>query len=791
MSTLTPPRGSVAADRPAAASISSPRTSRSPLVPRRTPATPSPGADAGRALLALIALAIAVGSLNSVLDGAMWWGACVVVMAVVLGAASLTRTLFAERAWGTVAGIIAGALAIIVFFAADTALGGFIPTAETWDRFASLTADGQQSIAVQSIPALATPGILFLLCWASGALAVVLDVLVVWWRVPALAGIPLLVVLSVPGPIKPELTSLVYFAAVAVVYLLLLRQATRRSRPSVTVGLGAVAVVGALLLPIILPPVVGTSGSGGPGGAISAGINPIITLGDDLRRGEPTVALSYTSTSPRGEYLRLTTLVEFDGDEWDPVNTTPVRGNDVADFGDAPGLSADVPANPAVTTIDINNATGRWLPVPYPATSITGLEGDWSWEPDGLSVRTDGSNMRGQVYEVQSLDLNPTTNQLEAAPSSADNPLAAVPAGLDPIVAETAAAVVAGETTDYGRASALQSWFRSDEFRYSEEAPVDDGFDGSGLDVLAPFLETRAGYCVHFSSAMAVMARTLGIPSRVVVGFLPGEESGGGAQDFDETDLATTTAFTVSSRDLHAWPELYFEGVGWVRFEPTPGRGIEPVYLPAPVDNPSTPGIDESQPSAAPAPVETSAPTSTPTPTPTAGALGSSGDVAGGVSGWVFVSVAAALLLLAIPGVARSVIRSRRYAAIARGDRPATVAWTEIVATARDLGYPVDATSTPRALVDRLAAAAVLSADAVAALTLVRSALEREAYSRQVPDGAVTVDTVAFVLRELRRGADLRERVRAVLIPITVFDAAQVTRLAAASRGWRVGASKQ
>jgi hypothetical protein len=153
--------------------------------------------------------------------------------------------------------------------------------------------------------------------------------------------------------------------------------------------------------------------------------------------------------------------------------------------------------------------------------------------------------------------------------------------------------------------------------------------------------------------------------------------------------------------------------------------------------------------------------------------------------------VVAVLLLLAIPGIARVVTRSRRYAVIARGNRPATAAWTEIVATARDLGYPADATLTPRALVDRLASAAVLSADAVAALSLVRVALEREAYSRQAPDGTVTVDAVAFVLRELRRGADLRARVRAALIPITIVDAVQVTRLAAASRGWRVGASKQ
>jgi transglutaminase-like putative cysteine protease len=785
MSTLTSSPAPTAG--PATSTAPAPRTT--PPRPARVPDPgPGAGASARSAGITLLALMIAVGSLNSVLDGSLWWAVSVVAMAIVLGAASVTRALLRARVWGTLAGIVVGGLAVTVFFAADTAFGGVIPTADTWERFAELTADAQLSISVQSIPAEATSGILFLLCWVSAALAALLDAIVVWWRRPALAGLPLLVVLCVPGVISPELANPLYFAATAVVYLLLLRQWSRRSRRSVTIGLGAVAVLGAMILPVLLPPVTGTT-EGSGGASLAAGINPIITLGDDLRRGEPTIALSYTSTAPNGQYLRLTTLEAFDGDQWDPANTTPVRGNDVADFGDAPGLTPDVRTEPAVTAIDINNATGRWLPVPYPATSVTGLEGDWSWQPDGLSVRTDGSNMRGQAYEVQSLDLHPTSDQLEAAPSSADHPLAAVPAGLDPIVAETAAAVVAGEATDFGRAEALQNWFRGGEFLYSEEAPVEDGFDGSGLDVLGPFLEAKTGYCVHFSSAMAVMARTLDIPSRVVVGFLPGEESSGATQEFDASDLDASAAFTVSSRDLHAWPELYFDGVGWVRFEPTPGRGLEPIYLPAPVDNPSTPGIDESQPSAVPVPTATAVPTSTPTPTPTAGAAAGSGDDTTALSGWVLASVVAALMLLALPGIARAAKRSGRFAAIRRGDYPATAAWREIVDTAHDLGLPSQATSTPRDLVRRLASAAVLDARATAALTQIRVALEQEAYSREGV-GAVNTESLTMVLRALRSGADVSDRVRALVLPITSFDALQVTRLAASSR-WRFGVNKQ
>src|SRR5690606_3704427 len=84
--------------------------------------------------------------------------------------------------------------------------------------------------------------------------------------------------------------------------------------------------------------------------------------------------------------------------------------------------------------------------------------------------------------------------------------------------------------------------------------------DASGnlvqLDPLSHFLLTRQGYCTQFASAMVMMARTEGIPARFAIGFLPGSSSE------DER--------TVVAADAHAWPELYFDGLGWLRFEPTP-----------------------------------------------------------------------------------------------------------------------------------------------------------------------------------------------------------------------------
>ena len=153
------------------------------------------------------------------------------------------------------------------------------------------------------------------------------------------------------------------------------------------------------------------------------------------------------------------------------------------------------------------------------------------------------------------------------------------------IISQTAIEVAGAAGTPYDQALALQSYLRAAPFAYSEDAPVADGFDGSGLDALAVFLQEKVGYCVHYASAMAVMARTLGIPSRIAVGFQPG--------DLQLVD--GRSVYTVSSDDLHAWPELYFDGVGWLRFEPTPGRGSVPDYGTLLVDDPNTPE-DESNP---------------------------------------------------------------------------------------------------------------------------------------------------------------------------------------------------
>src|SRR5690606_31594525 len=115
------------------------------------------------------------------------------------------------------------------------------------------------------------------------------------------------------------------------------------------------------------------------------------------------------------------------------------------------------------------------------------------------------------------------------------------------------------------QALALQTYFRDiSNFRYDTRVP-----EARTEDAVWDFLTQRTGYCVQFATAMTIMARTLGVPARIGVGFLPGR-----------ADTSVVGRYVVSGRQAHAWPELYFADAGWVRFEPTPATqtGAPPVY---------------------------------------------------------------------------------------------------------------------------------------------------------------------------------------------------------------------
>jgi transglutaminase-like putative cysteine protease len=737
------------------------------IAARRT--VPLGGSDIRMSALLLLSLAVAISGLHSVLEDVTWWFGAFGVMFVVFTAAAVARYFLRWRWVGTVAALLAGLVVLTLFFSANTAILGFIPTGSTFVNFGNLLTAANDSIERQSLPAAATTGIQFLIGFAVAGIAIVMDAVAIGLRVPALAGIPLLVVVAVPSFVLASLSDGFTFELTAVAYLLIVLNRGRRIQPAVAISAGVIAVLGALVVPAVLPPVAlgGTSGSGI--GVLAQTINPIINLGADLRQSDATAALSYTTTSSTGEYLRLTTLDTFQGKQWEPATPKLKPGNTVKALGPPPGLTAQVKVGTVSTSVQVAEATGSWLPIPYPTQSISGLTGKWSWEDGTLSVRSDTTSMQGERYSVSSLDVQPTIQQLEAAGSSSSNPLAKVPSGLDPIVAATAKQVVGSAKTDFDKAVALQTWFRGGDFTYSTRTPATSGYDGSGLNVIVPFLKTKSGYCVHFATTMAVMARTLGIPSRIAVGFLPGKLTHQGKDQ--------TAVYEVSSSNLHAWPELYFKGVGWVRFEPTPSKGFEP-------DFPSAPGQGTSTlPTGASTDAATPAPTSTPVAAPK---LPNQGDTtthtsvhtstALPTSSYGVLGVIAVLLLLAAPAFIRVSIRRRRIDRIRQGIDPAGWSWQELRESARDLGVDARESSTPAELSAALAAYLALapkrSAQATAALAALLGLVENEAYG--VPayryDGEQMADELHIVLRGLRRATAPANRLVATLVPPTLVD---------------------
>ncbi|MEO7147214.1 MAG: transglutaminase domain-containing protein, partial [Terrimesophilobacter sp.] len=306
-------------------------------------------------------------------------------------------------------------------------------------------------------------------------------------------------------------------------------------------------------------------------------------------------------------------------------------------------------------------------------------------------------------------------------------------------------------------------------FGYSETAPETEGYDGTGMENIAKFLVAKNGYCVHFASAMAVMARTLSIPSRVAVGFLPGEPDGAKIQG--------QVNYRVTTKNVHSCPELYFDGVGWVRFEPTPGRGFVPDYA-----NVETPGV----------PVPPVVPTATPTPEPSATTTPSAAaaptdplDPASPAAQdskrqawlWLVLVITGIAGLLLVPAGVRVVQRLVRLHRMSLHRPLAGTLWRELLQSAEDLGLRIPVGATPRQAAAMIGRAARLAGTDAEALWRIRRIVETESFA----SNSLTVSPESSALREtnaadlqrvvdsLRAAARLRTRLRAALAPPSIW----------------------
>lgn len=288
----------------------------------------------------------------------------------------------------------------------------------------------------------------------------------------------------------------------------------------------------------------------------------------DVRRrlANPTDQVLFTVSAERSAYWRLTALPVFDGSTWTvPESMLEDAGGDLAAVNPSPPPGLDTIAN--TQRVSITNLGGLLLPIASEPVQLRAASRSLFYEPRTGSVVVGGSGMEiNDSYEMVSNMVSPRPELLGTASVSS-------PPNLDDIggsyldlpdsgeldqLRRILSGIVDPNSSPYEKALTLQSYFR-DNYTYSLDVPSE--LDGQAT---LAFIERRTGYCEQFSSTFALFARMSGVPARVAVGFTPGEVVG-------ESD--GRRIHQVRSQHAHAWPELWFDGIGWVLFEPTPGRG--------------------------------------------------------------------------------------------------------------------------------------------------------------------------------------------------------------------------
>ncbi|MDX2558344.1 DUF3488 and transglutaminase-like domain-containing protein [Streptomyces sp. TX20-6-3] len=766
----------------------------------------------GRARLTLAAWGatlMASGALLPLVKPATWIFTAAFVLALVSGVGTLARRAPLARPLTLLAQLAVALLALTAIFAREQAILWFLPGPQVFAHAADLFAAGAEDVGRYAIPAPDTEGIRLMLVGGVVTIGLMVDTLAVTFRKAAPAGLPLLALYSVAAGLSGGGAGWLWFLLAASGYLLLLLAegrdrlsqwgrvfggAQRSARPGSSVAggggptfapartgrrIGAVAMGVALVVPFALPGFTGGligngdgegTGGEGRGGTISA-VNPLVSLQDNLRQPEDREVLRYRTNArdTSGLYLRLVALDQFDGTSWKssvrPIEAVPKQ----LPWPD--GLSQSV----KITEVTSNFVASegyeqKWLPMPYPAGRVD-IDGRWRYEPAGrMLVGDDKQTTKGARYTVSSLVVQPTSEQLAAAgdaPEKLRREYTKVPASLPADVRATALQVTKGARNDYEQAVKLQDWFaREGGFRYDVDVE-----SGTGVQAISRFLKDKEGFCVHFSFSMAAMARSLGIPARVAVGFTPGTTQ-------------TDGSVSVGIRDAHAWPELYFEGVGWTRFEPTPSRGSTPSYT---QDNtPSGAATGPARPEQSASAQPSAAPSASESCTPQERRLGDCGpdeavagaDASGGGPDplTVVLIVVGALAVLTVPLLPllwRTRVRARRLGAAgtsgARGPEETAArtlaVWQEIIDTAWDYGVEPDESQTPRRTAARVVRLGGLGGEAADAVHRVARAVEEALYAPNPRPASGLAEEAARIRAGFHTAADRRTRLRALLVP--------------------------
>ncbi|GGL94104.1 transglutaminase domain-containing protein [Micromonospora yangpuensis] len=391
--------------------------------------------------------------------------------------------------------------------------------------------------------------------------------------------------------------------------------------------------------------------------------NPLIRIsGWALNPQQRLLEVRTTTPTTREVRVRLAVLSDYDGVTW-RVGATYRNAGRILPVTDPAVHSIVEPVRQEITVVDL---TGRLLPAVATPREVTGAR--VAYDPaTGTLIRPEGLSA-GLRYTVESARERPDANLLGPAQVPAGDEVARVlrvADGAPEPLTRLAGQLAEENSAPYARAAAIER-FLAEHYRVVADAPSGHAYPNLAFFLFGPRDGGgQRGTSEQFAAAFAVLGRLTGLPTRVVVGF---RSTGDGP---------------VRAADAIAWPEVLFDGLGWVPFDPMPRpddepRPVEPDVRPQPEE---TPPPDVPEPSLAPTP--TPPPVAAPGADDTTGGVPVPVLVAGGVGALSAVLAGLLLVLLVLR-------RAQRRTRLGHGD-PAqriTGAFREVTDALRLAGQP-------------------------------------------------------------------------------------------------------
>ena len=270
-------------------------------------------------------------------------------------------------------------------------------------------------------------------------------------------------------------------------------------------------------------------------------LSPLVSMKQQLK--EPNNDVLFTATAPEALYWRVAVLDDFDGDSWS-LNSPTKQKPEI--------LPSGIEGRTLKGTVQLTKLASKFLPTFYSTQSLSTR--DITFLQHSV-VSSKKSSLRQYSFSAIVPPATLTPEQIkqssDEAPQSVESS-ALLPVDFDAAIIVQAQKIAQGRGSIYEQVIALRDFFLDGSFVYDLDVNY-----SSSTRAMQQFLIDRRGFCEQFATTYAAMARSIGIPARVVIGFTPGEPD-------------TKGRFVITSKQAHSWVEVYLSNFGWLTIDPTP-----------------------------------------------------------------------------------------------------------------------------------------------------------------------------------------------------------------------------